>query len=153
MRKKRYAQLWWKADTHGVNHSQWKLVFRKLINYSPCKCIRCNIYSNLLCCTNIRVSFTSYVRVGENSSSMYKCNMAFAVCIFLAPCLPALASDPPFHRCTHRLSYVSRLPMCYVSKCTHGMCFEGVANFALILQVRLTPRDTCLYPPRMFHSR
>lgn len=137
----------------GVNHSKWKLVFQKLINYSSCKCICCNVYSNLLYYTNIRAGFTSYVRIGENSSSMYKCNMAFAVCIFLPSLPPPLCPPTAVPSRIRRLNYVSRLPMCYVSKCTHGMCLAGVANFTLILQVRLTPRDTCLYPPRMFHSR
>lgn len=64
-----------------------------------------------------------------------------------------IPTPPPLHpsdRRFHRVPYVSWTTylacLCVtVSKCTHGVCFRGVANFTLILQVCLTLRVTRVF--------
>lgn len=98
--------------------------------------------------------FTSYVRVRRREFIVYvQMQYGFrGVCIFLL-LLSLLCRSLRSIAYTSVKLCISFAYVLRVEMYARGMCLGGVANFTLILQVRLTARDTCLYPPRMFHSR
>jgi len=104
-----------RACTLGVNHSKWKLVFWKLVNYSPCRAnaltvtgMICRAIQAVRCVLCVMCSCGE--RIHRLCAGVYGSHS-----VYIFSVASTYAS----------VGRVSRSPMCYASKCTHSTCLQG----------------------------